>query len=540
MFGKKFKKRIKKVTLVLVVLFSLLVIRLGVILKDTKIVSAISSNYVQKENISDKTYNLLDINGEDLIDYNIKFILTIDSEAFLLNNSSQDANNLLTLYWIMKNEDSDFSFYNINKESGKIKYEIKEETYNQIENIIGDLKGIYIYKYYETKTKPTWSIENILKSPTSFKDNSDKGENSLEVYISESTQNNMKDKTVFQKNTDGTYSEGCIEENLENINVQLTLDKELQDTARNILNKEEFSEFPNMGAVIIESETGKILSLAQKDETQPNLVTGAGGLIGYEPGSIFKILTLEASMKYLGIDLNQKEECTGRVCGKVHGELTILDAFKVSCNEVFAKLGDSIGSEKLLEFAKSQGLFQNILGLDIESGMESIGDYEEDNNISNISIGQSMRTNLIQITSVISTIVNNGIYVRPYIINNFQDNEGNIIKAFQGESHEVISSKVAENIKCAMDETVLRGTANIASIDGVEVGAKTGTAEVNSSIKNLNGWFVGYCNINNKYYSIGVFVPNIKSQEKENTGGNTAGPVFRELVLALKDYYNKN
>ncbi|MDO4534796.1 MAG: penicillin-binding transpeptidase domain-containing protein [Clostridium perfringens] len=543
MFNNNLKSRIKKLTIVMVMLLSLLIVRLGFIINDTKITSVASSNYTQKESISDESYNFLDINNNNLMDYDVKFILTIDTDTFSLNSETENANDLLTFYYIMKKEDINFSFYDINKSSGKIKYEISESAYNKILNIVKDLKGIYAYKYYESKAKETWSIENILSHPISFKDGEEKSENSLEMFIDESTKDNTEEKMVFEKNDDGIYDIGYIDKDLDNINVQLTLDKKLQEITREILNKEEFDEFSNAGAIIIESKTGKILSLAQKDETEPNLVTGAGNIIGYEPGSIFKILTLEAAMKYSNIDLNNKELCTGNKCSKVHGELTILEAFKASCNEAFANLGTKVGNENLMDFAKTQGLFSNMLGLDIESGMETMGTYEDDENISNISIGQSMQSNLVQMTSIISTIVNDGVYIKPYIINNLKDNEGNSIKSFDGESHEVLSKDISQNVKYALKETVLSGTASVANIDNIEVGAKTGTAEVPQDLngeKNLHGWFIGYCNINGNYYSIGVFVPNIKNYEKGNTGGSTAGPVFKEIVGALNEYYNKN
>lgn len=543
MLNNDLKKRIKKIKIVVVMLFLLLIIRLGFIINDTKIASAVSSNYTQEKSISNENYKFLDINNSDLTEYDIKFILTVDSQAFCLNNETENAKELLTFYYIMKTEDENFSFYDITKSSGEIKYEISENAYNEISNTLKELKGIYTYKYYDAKSKETWSIENILRSPISFRDEDEKNANSLEMFINERVKDNIEDKIIFEKNYDGTYEEGYIDENLANINIQLTLDKKLQEITRGILNREEFDEFSNIGAIIIESNTGKILSLAQKNETQPNLVTGAGGIIGYEPGSIFKILTLEASMKYLDIDLNEREVCTGEKCSKIHGELTVLEAFKVSCNEVFSKLGEKVGRDRLLEFAKNQGLFDNILGLDVASGMETTGSYASDGNVSNISIGQSMQSNLVQMTSIISTIVNNGVYVKPYIINSLKDNEGNFINSFNGESYELISEDISKDVKHALKDTVLSGTASIANIEGIEVGAKTGTAEVPKDLNgesNLHGWFVGYCNIEGKYYSIGVFVPNIKKYEKGNTGGSTAGPVFKEIVVALKEYFNKN
>ena len=539
MVNKNSKKRIKQVKIILITLITLLIARLVVIINDTKIISASASNYNESEIIRKENYHLLDVNYEEIIDCETKFMLVIDKDTFLLNNAVQNADEILTFYYIMEDDKFGFSFYDINKASGKIKYEISKSAYEQMLGIVENLKGVYMYKYNEVGEIATWSIENILKSTQAFSNNKDKSKNSLEVFIGESTKNNTTDMVTFEKSEDCTYNEKKSKNKNININIQLTLDKKLQKITREILSKEEFVNFPNAGAVIIESDTGKILSMAQKDETQPNLITGGGQISGYEPGSIFKILTLEAAMDYLNIDLNDKQVCKGEKCNKSHGELTILEAFKVSCNEVFAKLGAEIGAEKLINFAKNQGLFQNLLGLDVESGMEIIGTYNENGNVEDLSIGQSMQVNLLQMTSIISTIINDGQYVKPYILDKFVDDDNNTLESFGEEKIKVISKDISDNVKYAMNQTVLSGTANISNIEGIEVGAKTGTAE-GSDGDSIYGWFVGYCNINNKYYSIGVFVPNIEKIGGENTGGSTAGVIFRDIVMELKEYYNKN
>ena len=539
MVNKNSKKRIKQVKIILITLLILLIARLVVIINDTKIISASASNYNESEIIRNENYKLLDVNYEEIIDCETKFMLVIDKDTFLLNNAVQNADEILTFYYIMEDDKFGFSFYDINKASGKIKYEISKSAYEQMLGIVENLKGVYMYKYNEVGEIATWSIENILKSTQAFSNNKDKSKNSLEVFIGESTKNNTTDMVTFEKSEDGTYNEKKSKNKNININIQLTLDKKLQKITREILSKEEFVNFPNAGAVIIESDTGKILSMAQKDETQPNLITGGGQISGYEPGSIFKILTLEAAMDYLNIDLNDKQVCKGEKCNKSHGELTILEAFKVSCNEVFAKLGAEIGAEKLINFAKNQGLFQNLLGLDVESGMEIIGTYNENGNVEDLSIGQSMQVNLLQMTSIISTIINDGQYVKPYILDKFVDDDNNTLESFGEEKIKVISKDISDNVKYAMNQTVLSGTANISNIEGIEVGAKTGTAE-GSDGDSIYGWFVGYCNINNKYYSIGVFVPNIEKIGGENNGGSTAGVIFRDIVMELKEYYNKN
>ena len=240
-------------------------------------------------------------------------------------------------------------------------------------------------------------------------------------------------------------------------------------------------------------------------------------------------------MEEKGISLSDKLRCDGLVCKKekIHGTISIEEAFEVSCNDIFSKLGAQIGTRRLLDFAKEQGVFSLALGLDEKTGMETKGDVPENVSITNLSIGQSMQTSLIQMAGIISTVINEGEYVEPYILKDFENQKGEIKKEFKELRKNVISKKTAEDLKSVMNSTVLEGTANITKIEGVEIGAKTGTAEALGG--ELHGWFLGYFKHGEKYYTLGVMVPNIKNvyEDRKPGGGNTAGPIFRDIVLEL-------
>ena len=66
-------------------------------------------------------------------------------------------------------------------------------------------------------------------------------------------------------------------------------------------------------------------------------------------------------------------------------------------------------------------------------------------------------------------------YVEPYILKDFENQKGEVKKEFKELRKNVISKKTAEDLKSVMNSTVLEGTANITKIEGVEIGAKTGT-----------------------------------------------------------------
>ena len=84
----------------------------------------------QNEVISEYNYMVLDTSLKDMIDYKKEFIVVIDKKPFSLNSFSQFYSNLLTLNYILKEEDSDFSFSDIMASEGKNYFKVSEEAYN--------------------------------------------------------------------------------------------------------------------------------------------------------------------------------------------------------------------------------------------------------------------------------------------------------------------------------------------------------------------------------------------------------------------------
>lgn len=551
MFNRKRKTQIKNrlLSLVSLLLLSLILLNMRVYYVQKKYSTTetgnFKGNHKQYEQISDYNYSLLDRNGKSMFEYDTKYKVVIDSMAFKLNNLNQNLENIMAFNYIMKSEDKDFSFDSVVRNGGKLYYDVSKDNFDKI-NSLKNIKGVYTYVAQEKKKDESWKIENMLTATKGFalveNENKkvetkeiDKGEKSLEMIINKELENNKDPKIVFERDHDGLYGEGEYDIPESNLNVKLTLDSEMQKIVRNVLAKEEYKTFQNAGAVLIDSASGEVLALAQKNEGTPNVVLGSGSISGYEAGSIFKILTLEAAMELKGINLSDELRCDGLVCKKekIHGTISVRKAFEVSCNDVFSKLGAEIGTKGLLDFSKEQGIFSSVLGLDEKTGMETKGAVPENVSITNLSIGQSMQTSLIQMAGVISPVVNEGEYVQPYILKGFENQKGEMIKEFTELRKDVISKETANSLKNVMNSTVEDGTAIVTQIEGVDVGAKTGTAEALG--EELHGWFLGYFKYEGKYYTLGVMVPNIKNvyEDKKPGGGNTAGPIFRDIVLEL-------
>lgn len=282
----------------------------------------------------------------------------------------------------------------------------------------------------------------------------------------------------------------------------------------------------------MESTTGKIRVMSQKDETQANINLCIEGS-GYEPGSVFKLITLGAALEKGIVTLQDRYTCTGEICkDKIHGNITVEEALIESCNDIVAKIGNEVGYDSLMEYAEKAGLFNRVLNLQQEGKNEAIGQKpEKESGLNNISIGQCLTVTPLQITGTTNTIINDGVYIRPYIIDEIVDSDNNIIKTFNSESTKVYSTTTSKLIKNAMNKVVEKGTGVKAKVDGIEIGGKTGSAT--GADGETHGWFSGYFEVEDKSYTMTVFIPNINQKGNDLGGGDTAAPVFREIVKIL-------
>ncbi len=370
--------------------------------------------------------------------------------------------------------------------------------------------------------------------------NEKKDENSIESFINTITDENIKPEIKFQVDKSGFIKEAGYNVP-EKGNVVLTLDNELQDSIKKVLNSDKFSKFQQIGVVLIEANTGKVKAFTQKNDKLPN-VNIAASLQGYPPGSTFKLITAELALEKGIITKDNKYICTGKYCKKnnkphAHGSINIEQAINYSCNDFFIELGNKINAEEIINYAKKQGYSSKVLGFyDEAAGIINKPEKVELNN--NLILGYSLSATPIQVAGAISPILNEGNYVKPYIIEKIKDSNDNTIKDFQGTVERVMSKNTAEDMKYFMRSTVTKGTGSIANINAMEVGGKTGTASsLDGEVFHTHGWFAGYYKKDNKYYTLVVFVPNIDGKNElgeEYQGSNTAGMVFKDILLTIK------
>ncbi|WP_461204501.1 penicillin-binding transpeptidase domain-containing protein [Clostridium sp. DL1XJH146] len=561
MFEDKYiiKRRIKRLFVIALLLLSFLALRLYFIMnKSSEELGAIADAQITiKEVKGTLNYNLLDCNGKDLLKYKEKFYFCVYSNLFSKNIYNTKLDDLIAMNIILKKYNKDYNLMNIDVDSyEKLTWEIDEKTYNELREIKG-VKGVYTFscKDIDSENRES-SIENIITNPIYYKrisDNSEikyveteKPEGSLEDEIIKKTSNNDYVNDIFKIDESGAVENISSEIPKENLDVVLTIDKEIQLKIEEVLNSEKYKDDEQIGVVVMESDTGKIRGLAQKDYfIDANIVLGTG-TESFCPGSIFKILVEEAGLEKEVVDLNKVyiHEENGITDHFEWDSMKIDEGFIRSCNNLFSQVGEELTVDVMNSYAEKQGLYEKVVNI----AQEKEGVCDNDTDAWGLtSIGKKSQITPIEAISIPNTIINGGVYVKPTIIEGYADNSSNIIEQKEKEEERIISEKNANIIKNQMIDVVRDedGTGRKAYSSYINLGGKTGTAgrkEEGEFISDKDDyddiecndlWFAGFFEIDNKNYSMIVFVPD---KEVGVYASEICAPIFKDIAENLYSY----
>jgi cell division protein FtsI (penicillin-binding protein 3) len=200
-----------------------------------------------------------------------------------------------------------------------------------------------------------------------------------------------------------------------------------------------------------------------------------------------------------------------------------------------------LGSDRLYDYLKSFG-FARPTDVDLPGevgGRLSPPSQWKPINLANISFGQGVTATTMQIASAFGTLANGGTRMLPYVVRKITDLDGDVLHYRVPEAEgKVIKPEIARAIS-GMLELVIgpNGTAETASIAGVRVAGKTGTAQkVVDGRYSKSNWvssFVGYLPAEDPRLVIAV---NIDEPREHHYGGVVAAPVFKRIAEASLDY----
>jgi len=321
---------------------------------------------------------------------------------------------------------------------------------------------------------------------------------------------------------------------------------------------------------VLDSKTGKILSLASSNRFNPKHILKKDYASlnvhaieqSFEPGSVVKPISISlvldkhrATLDELFFAFNKsKKNSKGeykrgiKKVGRWHIRddhqfkkhyLTIEDIVVYSSNIGTLQLAQRLKGKELIQGYKSFGLTQKT-GIDLPyekvGKLPSIyqlsaGEQQGKENVfkATISYGQGMRATFIQILKAYSVFNNDGKMVTPMLAQ----------RDIVNQPVQVISKSTANIMKKLLIKVVQKGTGKRALYDGLQIGGKTGTANLargGSYKKRYISSFFGFANDTKSRYTIGVTVIEPVATGKHwyyYYASNSAVPVFREIVNIL-------
>ena len=326
-------------------------------------------------------------------------------------------------------------------------------------------------------------------------------------------------------------------------NLILTIDHGTQEKARSLINGKKGAivamnpssgeiyamvSLPDFNVTTLREDWGTI----SEDNNSPLLNRATQGL--YEPGSSFKVITSAAILNYP--EILKDYECTGTttIDGYVfrdyqdggHGPLSLSEALIKSCNTYFTSKSIQVGDDELRKRAESF-MFNKSIPFDLPVKISSYPSGNQgDTDLAASAIGQGkVLTTPLNMAMVASAIANSGEMVRPILVKEISSTNGKVIKSKSTQTiSQAVDSIKANEIKEMMIGVIREGTGRNASIKNVQVAGKTGTAE-NSSGKS-HAWFIGFAPASNPKIAISVIL-----EEEGSTGGTSAAPIARELII---------
>jgi len=364
--------------------------------------------------------------------------------------------------------------------------------------------------------------------------------------------------------------------------IVLSLDETIQSIAEKYLNQAvEENECNDGGAIVVmRPSTGDILAMAtsnnydlntpfepnteelkatwesmsssEKNNALQKMWRNIAVADTYEPGSTFKIITAAIALEegIVKTDTANEFNCSGRITLKngvsikcwryprSHGSQSLRQGLMNSCNPVFITLGQRVGTKTFYNYLEAFGFLD-------KTGSGLVGDtsgifFKEDKveitELATISFGQRFQITPLQLTNAVCAVSNGGYLMKPRIVKEIKDSDGNTIQTIEPESYrQVISSQTSEELLSMLTSVVSEGTGKYAQISGYKVGGKTGTAEVGVGTNKYTASFIGIAPTTNP--EIVVLVTLFDPTGKDgHGGGGIAAPVAGKVISEVLSY----
>jgi cell division protein FtsI (penicillin-binding protein 3) len=332
----------------------------------------------------------------------------------------------------------------------------------------------------------------------------------------------------------------------------LTIDERMQYVAERELKIGVEAKHARSGtAIVMNPYTGEILALANYPTYDPNQPPkpgddpiarfDLGASVPFEPGSVFKVVTLAAALETTDMRPDTLVATgggtlvlPGRVIHESHhgyGTITMQEVLEKSSNIGAIMIGTRVGRQNMYEYATRFGFGQRS-GLPVpaeSSGKLRSLDHWGTTSLASVSMGQEVSVTSVQLARLGAVMANGGMLVKPRLILK----RGDKLEPVEPPVR-VIKPETAITMRQMMEGVVLRGTGRLhARLEGYTSAGKTGTAQIFDSVThhythNYNASFLGFAPVTNPALVVLVTVHNTSGENGQ--GADAAAPVFQKIM----------
>lgn len=370
-------------------------------------------------------------------------------------------------------------------------------------------------------------------------------------------------------------TERVISDPIPGYNIITTLDLKVQKACEDVL-----AASGRRGAVVvIDPNNGEILGMASRPSFDPNVfipfvrpevfkklnddpavpLYPRAFRSAYPPGSTFKTIVGIAALESGEITAKTRIGCPGGLqVGNFYfrnhrsgfsGNLTLAEALAQSCNTWFYQVGLKIGAQPIIEWSHALGLGKRT---GIPLAAESAGNIPTDDymlkvhhrkilqgDVANMSIGQGdILVTPLQMAQAMSIIAAGGTFHQTRLVKQVQSIDNRVVAAYPDRVRAElnIGEENLADLKKGLTMVTSQGTGTRASVKGIKVAGKTGTAQWGPLSKRRNAaWFTGFAPADNPLYAFAAIVEGNPGESL--AGGANAAPIIGSLLgKLLKDY----
>lgn len=503
-----------------------------------------------------------------------KITYEVYAQPKFITNPEEVGEQIFEILEITEDEEKEVILQRMSKEDDPyemVKKNIEQVTVNKIKEL--DITGIGFRRELKRYYPEHELASNILGFVRKTDDGKILGQYGIEGYFNELLAG-KEGHLRSERDAFGRWialSDRDFEQAEDGADIVLTINKSIQFYVCNQMKQAvDTYKAKSASAVVLDPHTGAVLAMCNFPTFDPNIYNKVEDVehfnnipvySAYEPGSIFKPVTLAASIDQGKISPSTVYHDTGSISynnagkvetdpgkiihtlknyeKKVHGSKTMTEILESSINTGTVYAMQRLGTKPFKKYVYDFGFGELIgIGLDTESrgNLQSL-DKKGEIFSATASFGQGITVTPVQMAAAYAVFANGGKLVTPHIVDEIRHVNGDVEKMSTEVRGQPINSRTAALMTGMLISVVDSGHAKHAAVPGYYIAGKTGTAQVAERGvygENTIHSFVGYGPSENARF---VTIVRIDHPQEGKSSSGTAAVVFGNIAQFILDYY---